>query len=159
MPNGVPFTAFNYTVEITLPDSAEPLCQAAFAECSGLEMTAEVKTIRQGGQNGGPVHLVGPVSYSQLSLRRGMTESFDLWEWFERVLRDGQQHLRATCEVHLRTSDRRGDAAVFVLTGCLPTRLRAPALNAKDGQLAIEEMQIAYESMVLQRPRGGMSGA
>lgn len=160
MANGRPFTAFNFTVEIALPDAGQPLCEAAFAECSGLEVTTEVKTIREGGNNNQPVHLAGPVSYAQLSLKRGMTTSFDLWDWFERVLRDGQQHLRATCEVHVLSGDRTRDTAVFVLTGCLPTKLKAPTLNAKDGQIAIEEMQIAYELLSLKKPGdGGGAGA
>jgi hypothetical protein len=37
----------------------------------------------------------------------------------------------------------------FVLTGCLPLKLKAPALNAQDGTVAIEEMQIAYETLSL----------
>jgi hypothetical protein len=41
---------------------------------------------------------------------------------------------------------------MFVLSDCLPVKLRAPALNAKDGLLAIEEMQIAYASLDVQFP-------
>jgi phage tail-like protein len=37
----------------------------------------------------------------------------------------------------------------FRLERCLPVKLKAPALNAKDGQIAIEELQIAYETMRL----------
>jgi hypothetical protein len=36
-----------------------------------------------------------------------------------------------------------------VLEGCLPVKLRAPGLNAKDGGIAVEEMQIVYESLRL----------
>lgn len=144
-----PFTAFNFQVVIRLPDRDQPLCAAAFAECSGLEMTAAVKTIRQGGDNNRQIHLTGPVSYGQLSLKRGMTSSFDLWEWFDLVLRQGEQHLRATCEVVMGASDRSGDHASFVLAGCLPVKLAAPALNAKDGLVAIEEMQVAYELLTV----------
>ncbi len=158
MADGTPFTAFNFTVEIAIGDSPR-LCQAAFAECSGLEASVEVKTIREGGNNSQPVHLIGPVSYSQLSLRRGMTDSFDLWDWFDRVLRDGEQHLRAICEVHMRSSDRTRDVAVFKLTGCLPTRIKAPALNAKDGAVAIEELQMVYELLTRVPGAGGGAGA
>jgi phage tail-like protein len=147
------FTVFNFRVTITLPDAPGALCEAAFAECSGLEMTAAVKTLRQGGDNGRAIHLVGPVSYSQLSLKRGMTETFDLWTWFEGVLRE--THRRATCEVAILSSDRRRDDAVFALTGCLPVKLSVPSLNAKEGGVAIEEMQIAYETLSLKTGGGG----
>ena len=41
---------------------ADALCSAAFAECDGLEMTMDVKTIREGGNNGAQIRLTGPVS-------------------------------------------------------------------------------------------------
>jgi phage tail-like protein len=160
MADGRPFTSFNFKVSITLEDSAKPLCDAAFAECSGLEATAQIKTVRSGGDNTRAIHLVGPVAYSQLSLKRGMTDSFDLWGWFERVLRPGGHHHRASCVVQILSSDRARADATFTLTGCLPVKLRAPVLNAKEGAVAIEEMQIAYETLALEsRVAGGGGGA
>jgi hypothetical protein len=41
------------------------------------------------------------------------------------------------------------------LQNCLITKLKAPALNAKDGMVAVEEMQISYESLTLKPPTGG----
>jgi hypothetical protein len=34
-------------------------------------------------------------------------------------------------------------------------KLKAPAFNAKETVIAIEEMQIAYEHLTMQRPGGG----
>jgi hypothetical protein len=42
-----------------------------------------------------------------------------------------------------------------VLSRCLPIKLKAPALNAKDGMVAVEELQLAYESLRLKQPSGG----
>lgn len=147
-----PFTTFNFRVELEVPGVTTSVCSAAFAECDGLEMTLEPKTIREGGNNNRPIHLLGPVSYGQLSLKRGMTENFDLWDWFERVLQQGQGGLRASGEVIMLAADGNTEQVRFALTGCLPVRLRVPAFNAKDGLVAIEEMQIAYEMLSLQRP-------
>jgi len=148
-PAARPFTAFNFDILIEVKDVTKAntqVCRAAFSECDGLEMTLEPKTIREGGRNTGPVHLAGPISYGQLSLKRGMTTSLDLWNWFEKMVKDGQSGYRTSATVVMKASDR-SDQAVFQLTGCLPVKLKAPALNAKDGLVAIEEMQIAYESL------------
>lgn len=145
-----PFTTFNFKVLIQV-DRGTPLCAAEFAECDGLEMTLEVKTIREGGANGRQIHLAGPVSYGQLTLKRGMTSDFGLWRWFERVNRD--RGLRGSGEVAVLSPDAgRAEEVRFKLEGCLPVKLKAPALNAKDGQIAIEEMQMAYESLTLVEP-------
>jgi len=149
-----PFTSFNFVVLIEVKgvtNSGSQVCSAAFSECDGLEMTLEPKTIREGGRNTGPVHLSGPVSYGQLTLKRGMTSSFDLWNWFEKMARDDQTGYRTSATVVMRGADQK-DQAIFQLTGCLPIKLKAPALNAKDGIVAVEEIQIAYESMSLKAP-------
>ena len=143
-----PFTSFNFSIEISLEGSAAHLVNAAFAECDGLEMTMEVKTIREGGNNGQQVRLTGPLSFGTLTLKRGMTANFDLWSWFTRMLRNPA--LRASADVVLYAPNGRDVRAKFKLARCLPVKLKAPALNAKDGTLAIEELQIAYESLTLE---------
>lgn len=142
-----PFTTFNFLVEVQVPDVGETLCHAAFAECDGLEMTVEPKTIQEGGRNSGPVHMSGPVSYSQLTLKRGMTANVDLWRWFERVI-GGEGGLRGTTEITVQSGDHQEQYRIQ-LDGCLPVMLKAPALNAASGEIAIEEMQIAYESLTM----------
>ncbi|MGZ4828115.1 MAG: phage tail protein [Candidatus Angelobacter sp.] len=155
-----PFTAFNFSVEINVPFLGPTLCNAAFAECDGLDMTMDVKSIREGGNNTRQIKLVGAVNYGQLTLKRGMTNNFDLWDWF-----DAQQHgspaqlrndLRGDVDVVMLDADHKKELVRFILKKCLLTKLKAPALNAKDGMVAVEEMQITYESMTLKRPAGGV---
>jgi len=147
-----PFTAFNFAVEINVDGVSPHVCSAAFAECDGLEMTMDIKTIREGGNNGQQIRLTGPVSYGMLTLKRGMTASFDLWDWFDTMLTNVQ--LRADAEVVIFTADGKNERVRFLLKNCLPAKLKAPALNAKDGMVAIEELQLAYESLQLKRPGG-----
>ena len=141
-----PFMAFNFAVEIRVDGVAEQVCDAAFAECDGLEVTMDVKTIREGGNNGKQIRLTGPMNYGTLTLKRGMTETFDLWKWVE--LMQTNPEIRADAEVVLFSPDKKVRAK-FLLASCLPIKLKAPAMNAKDGGVAIEEFQLAYESLKL----------
>jgi len=154
-----PFTGFNFSVEISVPLIGNKLCNAAFSDCDGLDMTMDVKTIREGGNNTQQIRLAGPVNYGTVTLKRGLTDSFDLWDWF-----DAQQHgtakqlrgdLRGDAEIVLMSEDQQTERARFVLKKCLLAKLKAPTLNAKDGAIAIEEMQLVFESMTLKRPEGG----
>lgn len=145
-----PFSAFNFLVEIRVPGTAAPLCGAAFAECSGLEIALDVATLHEGGDNAAQRLLAGPVSYGRVTLRRGMTPDFDLWDWCAAVLAD--RTLRADARVVVLGPDGSGERARFRLRGCLPVRLRAPALNALVAGVAIEELELACESLVLERP-------
>jgi phage tail-like protein len=152
-----PFLAFNFAVEIRVPGVSDLVCNAAFSECDGLEMTMDVKTIREGGNSGKQLRLAGPVGYGQLVLKRGMTASYDLWDWFAAVMANAR--LRADATVVLLAADGTTERARFVLSRCLPVKLKAPPLNAKDGMVAVEELQLAYESLTFQRPDGGGPGA
>jgi phage tail-like protein len=140
-----PFTAFRFAVDIVRSDLPASLCNASFAECDGLEMTMDVKTIREGGNNAAQVRLYGAVNYGTLTLKRGMTANFDLWDWFEFIYQFDKPVVRAHVTVTVFAADGKTKNAAFFLENCLPLKLKAPPLNAKDGIVAIEEMQLAYE--------------
>jgi phage tail-like protein len=145
-----PFTAYSFRVDIVLPGAGEPLCGAAFSECDGLELRLDVRRLREGGNNAGPVLLAGPASYGEVTLRRGMTDSFDLWDWCGAVMRDPS--LRADAVVTVLAPDHETVRARFRLRRCLPVRLKAPRLDAVDGIVAIEELQLACEALAVDRP-------
>lgn len=142
-----PFSAFNFRVEIEVKGVAMQICDAAFSDCDGLEMTMDVKTIREGGNNDRQIRFTGPASYGSLTLKRGMTATFDLWRWMELV--QTNPGLRADAEVVILSQDHSTVRASFVLSRCVPIKLRAPPLNARDGTIAVEEFQLAYESIRL----------
>lgn len=147
-----PLTAFNFGVEITMPGTASPLVGASFAECDGLEVTMEVKTIREGGNNSRQIRLTGPLAYGQLVLKRGMTRDRSLWDWFDNVMIDPSVRANAEVVMFAPSAGALLPTARFILEGCLPVKLKAPALNAKDGIIAIEELQVAYEQLSLKKP-------
>jgi phage tail-like protein len=149
-----PFMAFNFAVEVSVDGVAPRVCNAAFAECDGLEMTMEVKTIREGGNNGRQIRLTGPTAFGTLTLKRGMTSTFDLWTWFEAMHEN--PGLRADARVVLHAEDQSTVQARFELSRCVPIKLKAPALNARDGMVAVEEFQLAYESLRLVRDSGAV---
>ena len=141
-----PFTAFRFSVTISVPDLVpDALCNASFAECDGLEMTMDVKTIREGGNNAAQVRLFGAVNYGTLTLKRGMTSNFDLWDWFESLYEPDKATARGDVTVSVFAADGITENVAFFLERCLPLKLKAPPLNAKDGIVAIEELQLAYE--------------
>jgi phage tail-like protein len=152
-----PFTTFRFEVVLDLAAPvaglSSPLCDAAFAECDGLEMTMEPKTIESGGVNDRQIHLIGPVKYAQLTLKRGMTANLQLWTWFS--LNSRGTVTPASGTVTLWDTDAT-PVIQFLLEKCLPVRMRAPALNARDGLVAVEELSLVYEKLSISTP--GSSG-
>lgn len=140
-----PLSAFNFAVRLLLDGEQRPICDGAFSEVTGLEASIDTQTIREGGNNTRQIHLMGQISYGQATLKRGLTKGLDLWTWFNAV--NDRRDLRASGEIVLLSGDRESETIKFILTGCLPMKLKMPSLNATDGIVAIEEMQIAYETL------------
>ena len=146
-----PLTSFNFAVEIYPDGNSAPLAEAAFAECDGIELTMDVKTIRQGGANDRAYRVPGVINYSNLTLKRGVTGNLDLWDWVQRSTAD--PGLRANAEVIVFEADGSTEAMRYQLHRCLPIKFKAPTLSAKDGQVAIEEFQLAYEKFDVVAPK------
>jgi phage tail-like protein len=155
-----PFSSFNFDVQIEVAGlDIKKVCDGQFSECDGLEMTMDVKTIREGGNNTSQVRLIGPVNYGQVTLKRGMTaNSIDLWDWFEAQQLGSPSQLRkdmrGEATIVLKSPDHKTERVKFVLHKCLLTKLKAPPLNAKDGVIAVEELQLTYESLSIDREGG-----
>jgi phage tail-like protein len=146
-------SGLHFAVEIAVPGVSQRVCDAAFAECDGLDMRIQVRTIREGGDNARQIHFAGPVSYANLRLRRGMTRTFDLWEWFARTVQPSGSALRASSAlVVLLDRDGTTPRVRFQLERCLPVRLKGPTLDALTGVIAIEELELAYESLRVEQP-------
>jgi phage tail-like protein len=150
-----PFTAFKFEVILNLNSPiagiSNPLCNAAFSECDGLEMTMDPKQYRSGGDNRRQVQLLQPVSYARLTLKRGMTGNLQLWQWFTVATTSGQ-NARAQGQVTMYDADGT-PRLTFILEDCLPTKMRGPQLNAATGLVAVEELQLVYAAMSV-RPAG-----
>ena len=144
-----PFTAHAFAVELRLPGRADPLCQAAFSRCEGLELRRSVVTLRDGGTGMAWV-VPGQESFGHVTLRRGMTTTFDLWDWWARVRRDPS--LRASCDVIVLTPDLGAERVRFRLHRCLPVKLTGPTLDAMGNDIAIEALELACEGIDLVSP-------
>ena len=155
-----PITAFRFEVVLNLSASiagvTNPVCDAAFQECSGLEMTMEPKTLTEGGAHHRQIHRIGPVSYGRLALKRGMTANHHLWNWFSAAAIPGKNPM-ADGQVRVLNADGT-EALVFVLEECLPVKVGGPSLNAQSGQIAIEELQLVYAFMHLKDDGAGAAG-
>jgi len=124
-----------------------PLCSGAFAECTGLEATMEPKVIKAGGANYGGAQRAGPVSFGTIVLKRGMTSTRDLWQWFQLVA-GGSYAMRLSAEIAMQNA--RGETVVtWGLKRALPVKFKAADLNARGTEVGVEELHLAHEGLQL----------
>lgn len=142
-----PLHVFRFHIRFKRDGSEVPVCSGAFAECTGLEATMEPKVIKAGGNNYGAVQRVGRVSFATVVLKRGMTSTRDLWQWFQLVNGGGYAY-RLSAEVDMR--DGAGNTVLtWGLERCLPVKFKAADLNAKGSDIGIEELHLAHEGLSL----------
>lgn len=155
-----PLGAFNFRIEFleeSLPGSraSAPALAAGFSECTGLEGTMEPKVIKVGGRNDGPAQRVGPVTWATVILKRGLGTDDGLFDWFLSAVRGGALGRRATVVIHVMSAQRVGDGAQVVRTWklhrALPVKFKTADLNARSGEIAIEELHLAHEGLELER--------
>lgn len=130
------------------PDgSPVPLCKGGFSECTGLEATMEPKVIPVGGRNYGAAQRAGRVSFATVVLKRGMTDTRDLWNWFQ-LVGGGSYATRLSVEISMQ--DAAGKPVVtWGLERAMPVKFKAADLNARGTEVGIEELHLAHEGLKL----------
>lgn len=159
-----PVLGFNFVVKLT--DSSSLLtialsamtqsAQAGFSECTGLESALQVEEYREGGDNGITRKFPGRGGSGNLKLKRGVVADDALWQWHLGFLqgqgkrRDGTVILQDTLQRPVR---------VWHFVRGIPVKWSGPAMHAMQGQVAIEELEIAHEGLVPSSPAAALGNA
>ena len=86
----------------------------------------------------------GLVKYSNLVLKRGMSKSQDLYDWFKET-KQGRVERRDIIVNILNEENE--PVAVWKMKNCWPTKYSGSVLRAKDSGIVIEALEIATEEV------------
>jgi len=143
-----PFGAFNFIVNINGPvGPEEPL--GGFSDVSGLMTEMTISEYRNGNEKENHVRKVpGVHKVSDVTLKRGIVSSKDLWEWIDQVRTTGPLAKR---EVVITLRNESGeDVQSWKLRGVVPLKYTGPTLAAKGGgEVAMEELVLSSEALEL----------
>ena len=135
-----PFGNFNFLVVI------DGVTVAGFSECSGLTTETNIVEYRTGDEDITVRKLPGLKKFNNIALKRGYTNSHDLWDWRKKVL-DGKTERQSGSIVLL--NEARQPALRWNFREGWPSKLEGPALNGKTSEVAIETLEIAHEGLEL----------
>ncbi|WP_201770758.1 phage tail protein [Demequina mangrovi] len=131
-----------------------PLGKGGFSECSGLELETDVKEYLEGGRNDGVIRRVGRVKLSPIVLKRGMfakdgksRANADLWLWLTRTVSGELPVTRYNGRIEIQNAAGTRTMAVWTFERGLPLKVTGPTLNARTGEIAVEELHIAHEGL------------
>lgn len=121
---------------------------AFFRELSGLGSEYEVADYRTVDKQGKLVvqKIPGRISYSPVTLKRGITADLSLWKWHRKVLEDAEDRARA--DVTIIMYDRSYNPVIrWNLTRAWPSKISGPQFQSDSTDVGMEELTLVYESI------------
>jgi phage tail-like protein len=135
-----PYRNFRFRLEI------DNIASAAFSEVQIGATTTDVVEYREGTDPPHVRKLSGLTRYGNVTLKRGVTSSLDLYKWHEAIV--AGQLLSQRRKVVIVVQDESGnDQARFVVTDAWPVRYEVGALDAKGNEVLIETLELANEGI------------
>jgi phage tail-like protein len=142
-----PFPTFKFHVEVG------DITEAAFTECSGLEMSTDVFEYIEGGLNEYVHKLPVRTKVSNVTLKRGLTTSNELYDWYremENALRQGKAFSFRQVTITLRTTVNQEEVMRWTLDKAFPVKWVGPAFKADETAVAIETLEFAHHGINVQ---------
>lgn len=133
-----PYRGYNFLVEI------DGITQAGFQEVSGLDASTDPIEYREGNDPNHVRKLPGMNKYGAVSLKRGITDSAELWKWYQTVL-DGKAERRNGSIVLL--DDTGKEKLRWNFSQAWPSKWSGPSFNATANAVALESLEISHEQI------------
>ena len=141
-----PFATCKFHVEIG------EIKEAAFRECSGLEITTDVFEYQEGGLNEYSHKLPGRTKLSNVTLKRGFATSNELYNWYlemEQDLLQGKSITRKQVTITLYSTSEPKELMNWTLNDAFPVKWVGPAFKAGEAAVAIETIEFAHHGITL----------
>ncbi len=143
-----PYSAFNFIVSLggSQGDGSLGSIIGGFSDVSGLGFEVNYAEYRNGNEMRNTVRKVaGSFKNDDVTLKRGLVGSTDLFEWL-RAVREGAHDPRTVTITLL--DEARQEVASWVLEAAQPKKWTGPTLAAKGGgEVAMEELSLVHEGI------------
>lgn len=134
-----PYRGFNFLVEI------DGITQAGFQEVSGLDSSTDSVDYREGSDPNHVRKLTGLNKFSAVTLKRGITDSDELWKWRLTVM-EGRTERRNGSIILLDAEGKERLRWNFI--NAWPSKWTGPAFNATSTAVAVETLEITHEELM-----------
>lgn len=133
-----PYRGFNFLVEI------DGITRAGFQECSGLDSSTDTVDYREGADPNHKRKLAGLNTFSNITLKWGITDSDELWQWRQSAVNGAPERKNGSIVL----LDSSGNEKVrWNFHNAWPTKWTGPTFNATDNNVAVETLELAHEEL------------
>ena len=143
-----PYTQFNFLVDLGDGNTDGP--SAGFQEVSGIGMEVTVAEYRTGNAKENSVmKITGLNKATDVTMKRGVIGALNLYNWLNEI-RNGDQSALRTVTVQLQSEDHTSVVQTWKLLRARIVKHVSGPLNARGGDVAMEEMVLAYERLEME---------
>jgi phage tail-like protein len=135
-----PLLGFNFALDVG------GAIKGYFTEVAGIGSESEVveqKAVTEKGVE--VVHRIpGRLKWGDITLKRGITSSMDLWDWRQKVEDGKVKDARKNGSIVMFDRELK-EAARWNFVNAWPSKITGPAPKADSNEIGVEEMTIVHE--------------
>lgn len=137
-----PYRSFIFSVAI------DEIQVAEFSEVTGLNGEVEVEERREGGNNMFMEKFPKMTKYGNLVLKRGVTNSLDLYKWYDDVTKRifKKHNITVTLE---ETAPNGKTVKSWSVQNALPIKWSSSDLNAQGNNILVESIELVHEGITV----------
>ena len=127
--------------------------KGTFRSCSGLGSKSEtIEYVAAGLKGATHVYKIpGAPKWSNIVLKRGVTDSMDVWDWRKQV-EDGKVDEARRDGSIVMYDQTNTELARWNFINGWPAAVSGPNMDASTNEIAVEELEIAHEQLVRVKP-------
>ena len=137
-----PLVGFQFAIEVG------GMVTGYFTECGGIgseNEIAETKTVTDTGQEV-VLKVPGRLKFGDVTLKRGITDNLQIWEWRQLVEEGKMSDARKNCSIIM--FDRNyTPAARWDFVNAWPSTVSGPDVKSDSNDFGVEEMVLVHEGM------------
>ncbi len=137
-----PLVSFSFYVDIG------GVVVGTFRECSGMGSETELIEAKE-SDKGKLVYMKipGALKWENIMLKRGITDSMDIWKWRKQVEQGDVKGARKNGSV-IMYDQTNSEIARWNFVSGWPRKVSGPTFNAQSNEIGIEELEIVHEGII-----------
>lgn len=137
-----PLVGFHYAVEM------QDEIKGYFTECSGIGSENEViehKVVDEKGREH-VMKIPGRLKWENITLKRGITDNMDIWDWREQVVQGKVDDARREGSIVMFDQSLK-EVARWNFEKAWPVKVSGPSIKADSNELGVEELVLTHEGL------------
>ncbi|MDF2986028.1 MAG: conserved hypothetical phage tail region protein [Eubacterium sp.] len=119
---------------------------AAFSDATIPDISTEAVEYREGTDSPHSRKLSGLTKFGNVTLKRGLTDSMELYNWRKAVVQKGALNNRKSLSVIL-VDEEGNEKAQWDIVEAWPIKYDVSALSAKGNEVSVESIELAHEGV------------